>query len=193
MLHVAALLPESSGTHREIPLQCSNATSVLKNVRSVTKVNLTGRRPGGDYVSVLNIDEPGSDGLYGLHQMDVVGFNGPTPADGLELHGFDVEVVSDSKLNFWMINHRAPIDENGQYLDPTKVGTNSTVELFSVERGSDQLQYESTVASDAIYTPNSLVVTGDGGFVVTNDKSQKGKLPPKCNTVGRLQLTDFTI
>ena len=140
-------------------------------------------------MSVLNIDEPGSNGLYGLHQMDVVGYSGPTPADGLELHGFDVEVASESKLNFWMINHRAPVDENGQYLDPTQVGTNSTVELFTVRRGSNQLQYESTVASDAIYTPNSLVVSGDGGFVVTNDKSQKGKLHSNHTNVGHDQLT----
>ena len=115
--------------------------------------------------------------------MDVVGYNGPSSEDGLELHGFDVEVASEKKLNFWMINHRAPIDKNGQYLDPTQVGTNSTVEFFTVRRGSNELHYESTVANDAIYTPNSLVVSGDGGFVVTNDKSQKGTLDYKPSIV----------
>ena len=123
---------------------------------------------------MLNIDSPGNDGLYGLHQMDVIDFKGPTSADGLELHGFDVEIVDSSNLNFWMINHRAPVDENRNYLDSKKVGANSTVELFKVQRGSDKMVYEKTIASDAIYTPNSLVVTGDGGFIVTNDKSQKG-------------------
>ena len=137
-------------------------------------MNVTGRRPGGDYVSVLSIDEPGNDGLYGLHQMDVVGFHGPTPVDGLELHGFDVEALDDSQLNFWMINHRVPVDENQNYLDPYKLGTNSTVELFKVQRGSDKMVHEKTVVTEAIYTPNSLVVTSDGGFLVTNDKSQKG-------------------
>ena len=143
---------------------------------SVDKLNASGRGPTG-YISVLNVDEPGVDGLFGLRQLRPTGFKAASAtSDGsLELHGFDVEVLDDSTLRFWLINHRPPITEVGILLDAKKVGANSTVEVFDVTRGKDEMRHVKTVASEAIFTPNKLAATGDGGFLITNDKSAKGQ------------------
>lgn len=141
---------------------------------SMSKLNVSGRRLGGDYVSVLNIDEPGADGLFGLRQLKASGYEGATGDGSLDLHGFDIEVVSGSSLRFWMINHRPPVDQDGGYLDAVTLGANSTVEVFEVLRGTDEMVHVKTVASAVVATPNKLAATGDGGFVVTNDHSHKG-------------------
>ena len=141
---------------------------------SVTKLNVTGRQPGGDYVSVLNVDNPGEDGMFGLYQMKISGYKGAIGDGALDLHGFDVEVVDNTRLKFWMINHRPPVDVQGNLLDAAKLGSNSTVEVFEVTRGSDEMVHIKTIADESVYTPNKLAATGDGGFIVTNDKSSKG-------------------
>ena len=139
----------------------------------------TGWNPGGslydvsarsrtDHISVLNIDEPGSDGLYGLHQLKV-----DYPGD-LDLHGFDVKRVGD-RQRFWLINHRPPVDPaTGESLNARKVGANSTVEIFDLDESSKTLVHVKTIASDAIISPNNLAVDSDGvGFLVTNDHKSK--------------------
>ncbi|KAM3071625.1 hypothetical protein ACMFMG_009498 [Clarireedia jacksonii] len=141
-----------------------------------TITSRSGWSPGTlkDHVSVLNIDEPGDDGLYGLHQLEITGdYTGTDSHNSIDLHGFDIEFVSDSLLRFWMVNHRPPIDDLGNYLDATKLGANSTIEVFDHTPGSSDLHYVKTVLSAAVYTPNSIVATGDGGFVSTNDHSTK--------------------
>jgi hypothetical protein len=127
-----------------------------------------------DHLSVLNVDEPGEDGLYGLHQLEITGgYTGTDSLNSIDLHGFDIEVLSDSRLRFWMVNHRPPIDDFGNYLDATQLGANSTVEVFDHTIGSLNLHFVKTVYSPAVYTPNNIASTGDGGFVSTNDHSTK--------------------
>lgn len=139
----------------------------------------TGWNPGGslynvsarshsDHISVLNIDEPDPDGLYGLHQLKV-----DYPGD-LDLHGFDVKLVGD-RQRFWLINHRPPVDPaTGEPLDARKVGANSTIEIFDLDAPSNTLVHVKTIASDAIISPNNLAIDKDGvGFLVTNDHKTK--------------------
>jgi hypothetical protein len=139
----------------------------------------TGWNPGGslynvsarsrtDHISVLNIDEPGFDGLYGLHQLKV-----DYPGD-LDLHGFDVKRVGD-RQRYWLINHRPPVDPvTGEPLDARKVGANSTVEIFDLDASSNTLVHVRTIASEAIISPNNLAIDNDGiGFLVTNDHKTK--------------------
>ena len=142
----------------------------------MSKLNVSGRRPGGDYISVLKIDEPGSDGLFGLKQLISLNYEGATGDGTLDLHGFDVEVMSDSTLKLWMINHRPPVDEHRNYLNADFLGANSTVEVFEVVRGWDanEMVHVKTIVNTVIATPNRLAATGDGGFIATNDKSAKG-------------------
>jgi hypothetical protein len=139
----------------------------------------TGWNPGGslfnvsarsrtDHISVLNIDEPGPDGLYGLHQLKF-----DYPGD-LDLHGFDIKRIGDQQ-RFWLINHRPPVDPaTGEPLNPRKVGANSTIEIFDLEASSSTLVHVKTISSEAIISPNNLAVANDGvGILVTNDHDEK--------------------
>ena len=124
-------------------------------------------------ISALKIDEPGDDGLFGLRQMRTIGYEGAVGDGTLDTLGFDVEVMSDSRLRFWMVNYRPPVDQNRRYLDAVKLGANATVDVFELTRGSDLMVHVKTFADAAIARPNRVAATGDGGFVVTNDKSTK--------------------
>lgn len=121
-----------------------------------------------DHISVLNIDEPGVDGFYGLHQLKI------DYAGDLDLQGFDVKRIGD-RQRFWLINHRPPVDPaTGEPLDPRKVGANSTIEMFDLDTPSSTLVHVKTIASEAIISPNNLAVAADGiGFLVTNDHDAK--------------------
>ncbi|KAJ5165782.1 calcium-dependent phosphotriesterase [Penicillium capsulatum] len=122
-----------------------------------------------DHIAVIDVDQPGSDGLYGLRQLKIGGYQ-----DDLDLHGFDVRKI-DGRLRFWLINHRPPVDHvTGEYLDALVLGANSTVEIFDLDETSDTLEHIKTVASEAIITPNGVAVEEDGlGFVITNDHNTK--------------------
>jgi hypothetical protein len=121
-------------------------------------------------VSVLKIDEPGEDGLFGLHKLDITErYKSATGGREIDVHGLDIEALENGLLRLWMINHRPPIDESGQPLDATKLGANSTIEAFDLRRDSSQLDHVKTFHDDAIQTPNSVSATGDGGFMFTND------------------------
>jgi len=123
-----------------------------------------------DHVSVLNIDHPGDDGFYGLYELTISGtYASPTGGKDIDVLGVDIEAFGDGALRFLMINHRPYADESGNYLDATKIGANSTVEIFDLRKGSSELEHVKTIWDKAIATPNNLAATGDGGFVFTND------------------------
>ena len=150
---------------------------LLINHNSGNKYNASARELR-DHVAVLNIDRPGEDGFYGLHELEVTGgYTSATGGKDLSLTGFDIEVLPDSRLRFMLINHRIPmhysVEEPATELDPTRVGANSTVEVFELSRGSFELQYKKSIVNDAVYTPNAIAATGDGGFLLTNDHESK--------------------
>ncbi|KAK1140302.1 hypothetical protein N8T08_010505 [Aspergillus melleus] len=128
-------------------------------------------RVGSNWISVLDIDRPGADGLYGLRKLKT----GDSYAKDLDLHGFDVQEIDNGILRFWLINHRPPVDaETGELLDASKVGANSTIEVFDLDKSTETLEHVKTIVSDAIITPNNLVVEEDGDTVLfTNDHSRK--------------------
>ncbi|KAI9034805.1 calcium-dependent phosphotriesterase [Aspergillus affinis] len=128
-------------------------------------------RTGSNWISVLDIDRPGVDGLYGLRKLKV----GDSYTGDLDLNGFDVQEIANGVLRFWLINHRPPVDAaTGELLDASKVGANSTIEVFDLGKSSEILEHVKTIVSDAIITPNNLVVEEDGdAFLVTNDRSRK--------------------
>ncbi|OKL61997.1 hypothetical protein UA08_02918 [Talaromyces atroroseus] len=147
---------------------CTSATSRAGWNPGGNKYNLSARART-DHVSVLDIDQPGSDGLYGLRQLKVSGYQGE-----LDLHGFDVRRLGNT-LRFWMINHRPPIDDStGDFLDPKVFGANSTIEIFDLDYASETLKHVKTIFSNVIISPNGLAVEADGvGFVITNDHDAK--------------------
>jgi arylesterase/paraoxonase len=141
----------------------------------MTRLNNSGRSKT-DHFSVLSLDTPGADGLHNLRTLKTSGYSGTRGDNVLDLHGFDVDVIGGNALRLWAVNHRPPLDPvTGSEVDAAIVGANSTVEVFEIERHGDTLQHIETYADALIQTPNRVTPTGENGFVMTNDKSVKGK------------------
>ena len=125
-------------------------------------------------MSVINIDKPGQDGLYGLHKLEITGhYVSATGGKEIDVHGIEYEVLSPKRLRFWMNNHRPPIDANGNMLDGKKIGANSTIEVFEHTRGSKTLEHVKTIFHEAVSTPNGLLADGNGRVYITNDHDSK--------------------
>lgn len=154
---------------RKVYAACASLETRLQWLPGGDNWNASGRT-GGDHIVVLDIDQPGADGLHGLHELK---FSADFEGD-LSLHGFDVKRFGD-KLRFWLINHRPHVDqETGELLDPLVMGANSTIEVFDLAAESTTLSHIKTIVSDALITPNNLAVDAEGnGFVVSNDHSDK--------------------
>jgi hypothetical protein len=136
-------------------------------------------------VSVLNIDRLDSDGLYGLHELQITGnYRSPTGGKDIDLNGFDVEVLSSSRLRFWMVNNRPAVDQEGNFLDAAKVGANCTIEVFEHIRGSKNLEFIKTIHNDAIPSPNNVATTGRDSIFITNDHT---------NRVGTVHSSSFSL
>lgn len=153
---------------RKLYAACTSLDSRMGWSPGGNKYNVSARSRT-DHISVLDIDQPGSDGLYGLRQLRIGGYQ-----DDLDLHGFDVRKI-DNRLRFWLINHRPPVDHiTGEFLDANALGANSTVEIFDLNDETETLEHVKTIASDAIVSPNNVAVEDDGlAFVVTNDHNGK--------------------
>ena len=112
-----------------------------------------------------------------MRQLEIAGnYKSANGGKDLSLAGFDIEVVAKDRLRFWMINHQPPVDDDGNQLDATKLGANSTIEIFELTRGSVHWDHVSTVLNDAVFTPNNIAAVGDGSFLVTNDHDNKVSL-----------------
>ncbi|CAG8909147.1 unnamed protein product [Penicillium egyptiacum] len=153
---------------RKLYLVCNSIESRQGWCPGGSKYNISARSRT-DHIAVLNIDQPGLDGLYGLHQLKVSGYIGD-----LDLLALDARRI-DGRLRLWLTNHRPPVDPTtGEFLDARAVGANSTIEIFDLDEASETLEYVKTIASDAIISPNNLAVDNDGlGFVITNDHDAK--------------------
>jgi hypothetical protein len=161
---------------RVMYLACAGTQSRIAWNPAIGGLNVSGRRPGGSELMALNIDSPGSDGMYGMRGIKPEGYDGATGDGTLDTLGFDVEVVDAATLRFWFINHRPPVDADKKYLDATKLGANSTIDVFKLKRGEDKMVHLKTVSDPAVVkTPNNIAVMPDGSFLATNDHSAKGE------------------
>jgi len=112
--------------------------------------------------------------MYGPHTLEITGdYKSSSGGKEIDLFGFEIEHLSPTRLRFWLINNRPPIDSDGNPLDATKVGANSTIEVFEHTIGSKTLEFVKTIFSDRIITPNGLAADGQGGVFVTNDHDYK--------------------
>jgi hypothetical protein len=112
--------------------------------------------------------------MYGLHKLGITGnYRSSTGGKEIDLNGFDVEVLPKSRLRFWMVNNRPPVDEAGNNLDASKVGANATIEVFEHKRGSKKLEFIKTIWSEAVPAPNNVAAAGNGSVFVTNDHDDK--------------------
>lgn len=127
----------------------------------------------------MNIDSPGSDGNYGAHRLQITGnYLGPAGSKAIDPNGFDVEILSNNRLRFWMTNLRPPVDvASGEFVDAASIGANSTVESFELVRGENELKWTGTFgANDGnLHSVNKVAADLNGGFVVSNDHSAPSK------------------
>ena len=82
-----------------------------------------------------------------------------TKGDGtLNLHGFGIKDDENTdELHILLANHRPPINpENGEPLDATPVGVNSTIEQFQTRVGGDAMRHVRTYADPLVQTPNRV-------------------------------------
>jgi hypothetical protein len=92
----------------------------------------------------------------------------------MDMVDFDVDVGRDDLLTFYIVN-MAPVDEDLQLLDPTKAGgPHASIRVFEHKRGSKNMTFKFSFEDEVIRTPNKVALTGDGGFLFTNDHSEKG-------------------
>lgn len=131
-----------------------------------------------DRIAVLDTRAPGAlrDRIQWLTIENFSGINGDST---LNLHGLDIWVDESSSsgtttLKILLNNHRPPLDPiTGAALDATKVGANSTIELFVTEPGSGSMKHVRTYADPLIQTPNRVAWVNDHAFVFSNDHSSK--------------------
>jgi len=127
-----------------------------------------------DRIAVL--DTRGSGRLASrIKWLTVENFSGINGDGTFNLHGFDVRADRHTNtLRMLLINHRPSLDPvTGEFLDASKVGANSTIELFQTVAGSDTMHHIRTYAHEVIMTPNRVQWVNDEGFVFTNDHSSK--------------------
>lgn len=114
-----------------------------------------------------------------VSRLYLSGFEDPR---GLFVHGFDVVPSSTdpNELFVYVINHRPPVDE-----DPTRVGSDSVMEIFRTTVGDGTLRHVTTVRDPVIETPNDVVGLSDGkSFYFTNDHGRKiGWVSPSTSSL----------
>lgn len=127
----------------------------------------------------LNIDLPGLDGNYGSRRLQITGnYVGPAGSSAIDPNGFDVEILHNNRLMFWMTNLRPPVDAvSGEFVDATNIGANATVESFELIRGEDTLRWTATFGAndEVVHSANKVAADLSGGFVVSNDHSSPSR------------------
>lgn len=114
-------------------------------------------KPKGKSYEYTVLAKPGFAGVHGDGTFNVLGMIGRSFANGGGAH-------------LYLVNNRPSIDyETGELLDNTKVGANSTIEMFEWQAGSSSLKHLKTFADPEIATPNNIALAEDGGFYFTND------------------------
>lgn len=159
---------------RTLYAACAGTEGRLAWNQAIGKLNVTGRRAGGSELIALEIDNPGHDGLFNMRTIKPVGYIGATGDDTLDLLGFDARIVNGNTIHFFLINQRPPIGPFKNIIDASKSGDNSTVDIFEMTRGEDQMRHLKTIWSPTeVFTPNRVASLDSGAFLVTNDHSTK--------------------
>lgn len=151
------------------------STALIEYFYSVDHLNASGRT-GNDRMAILDTRAPGPVSSR-LKWMKPTNFTGNQGDGTIDLHGFDIKADESNPnlLKMLLINHRPPYDsETGLLLDATRIGANSTVELFEAVLGETEMRHVRTYGDDkAMITPNNIAWTKSSGFLLTNDRSNK--------------------
>ncbi|KAJ7718590.1 hypothetical protein DFH07DRAFT_1011604 [Mycena maculata] len=131
-------------------------------------------------INRLNASGPADDDFlatYAPHTGAIVRLviEPPLPG-GLSVHGMDVVPSADDprELFIYAVNHRRPADAPDA---ASKIGADSTIEVFKTSVGSAVLTHLHTVRDPAIITPNDIAGSSNGReFFFTNDHASKTSL-----------------
>lgn len=163
-------------------LACSDIKGRMAWTPAIDALDVSGR-PNNDHIAIVETRGNGPIAKR-ITRVKPAGFTGT-----LNLHGISVwEVPAKSAelkptLRIFLNNHRPPIDPvTKTVMDATKVGANSTFELFETTLGEAKMRHLHTYVGDAIRTPNRPAAVGPDSFVFTNDHSVK---------TGAARLLDF--
>lgn len=167
---------EDMWQHQEsglIYLACSDIDGRMAWTPAIDNLDVS-KRPNTDYVAIFDTKGSGPPASR-ITKVKPASYTGT-----LNLHGISVyEVPAQSRelkptLRIFLNNHRPPLDpETKTVLDATKVGANSTVELFETTLGESRMRHIRTYADEAIHTPNRPAAVGPDSFVFTNDHGRK--------------------
>jgi hypothetical protein len=141
-------------------------------VYSVSNLNVTGRKQSGSELIALDIDAPSSSSStpFNLRSIIPLGTYGALGNAILDTVGFTGEIISPSTIHFYIPNLPPYM---GSYFDAATLGANASIEVFSHERGTTEMQHLRTIQSPAIWSPNRPASLGGGSFLVTNDHGAK--------------------
>ncbi|TFK25229.1 calcium-dependent phosphotriesterase [Coprinopsis marcescibilis] len=164
------VLHQASGL---VYLACSTPESRVHWLPATRHLNAVGAKRD-DYVAIYDPK---------TQKVTKLTFEGFPSARGFSSHGMDVVTSSDDPNQLWLylINHRAPLEG-----DATKIGADSSIEIFKGTLGGSTLDYIQTVEDpETIITPNDLIGSPDGkSFYVTNDHGSKTGWKRELETFG---------
>lgn len=130
----------------------------------------------------ISIDQPRKDGLLKMQKLRLNGY-GSGPGDGnLDLVGFDVEEVDSYTKRFWLLNQRPFYDAKGK-IDSKKIGSNTTVDVYELQRGKKEMRHIGTSWSPTLHSATKIAFTGANNFAVSNVRSSPGGLRRKLDLV----------
>lgn len=133
--------------------------------------NLSGRNPN-DAIVVLDVDELEAGGEVSPRILATPKFPGINGDGRLQLTGMAGVDDADGSVRLWIINNRPSVDaETGEFLKHSKIGANTTIELFRTGSKADELRHMKTFANPQIATANRVAAVGgdNNGFYFTND------------------------
>ncbi|KAJ5442173.1 hypothetical protein N7445_005180 [Penicillium cf. griseofulvum] len=162
---------------RKLYAACANPLARLAWCPAANSYDIQKRAAGGggiDHITVLDVDHPGADGLYGARALKLRDSEGNIQE--LDMHGFDARVI-DKGPTAAVLADQPPA--TAECIDRrTAVGANSTVDVYDLKLPhGTELAHVKTIMSPAIISPNNLIVINDnedrGDFLLTNDHSTK--------------------
>ncbi|KAF2676882.1 calcium-dependent phosphotriesterase [Lentithecium fluviatile CBS 122367] len=150
---------------------CAGSQSRVAWNQATDRFNQSGRRPGGGELIALDIDTPGSDGLFNLRAIKPVDYIGAAGDTSFDPIGFDAEIIDAATIHFHIVNERPPVDYQLNYISAASMGANSTIDTFEHKRGATEMKHLRTIFSPEVYAPNNIAAVGGSAVVIANDHS----------------------
>jgi arylesterase/paraoxonase len=135
-------------------------------------LNVSGRNLN-DGITVIDVDQPGVDGMFEPRVLKTPNFSGTNGDGRLNLVGMGAAEDEAGRIRLWLVNMKPSVDSvTGEFLDQTKDGANATIELFRTGAHATKMEHVKTFFHPQIATPNRIAPVGEGNsnaFYFTND------------------------